>query len=103
MGNTLELRIPLESATNREQVEMLQESKKARHEGKEGEKEEEKKSGDTKAPGPQEEEDVKLVVPFEACLETFFGDEVVEYKNPSIGHLAPANRRARLKTFPRYV
>ena len=42
--------------------------------------------------GPDDEEE-KLLVPFEACLETFFGVGMVEYKNPSLGYLNPAKVR----------
>jgi ubiquitin carboxyl-terminal hydrolase 5/13 len=93
VSNTLELRIPLDRAINKEEVDMLREAKKARIESKEG-------NTESLTPGADEE---KLMVPFEECLNTFFGNEVVDYNNPTVGHPAPATKSNRMHGFPRYL
>jgi ubiquitin carboxyl-terminal hydrolase 5/13 len=92
VANTLELRIPLDKAVNKEEVESLREAKKARIE--------EKSSTEAVSPGGDEE---KLLVPFEECLRTFFGSEMVEYTNPTVGHPAIATKTNRLHGFPKYL
>ena len=91
-SNTLELRIPLEAAINQEEVETAERLKKARVE-----------SGAAAAAAPGGDGETKPIVPFEACLETFFGNEIVELRNPSLGAIVPTLKTVRLKTFPRYL
>ena len=89
--NHLELRIPVELAVNREEVTRSQERKKQRLE-----------SGE-KGTSESKDEDIKPIVPFQACLDTFFLEEPVELYNPSLGQSVPASSVARMKTFPRYL
>ena len=44
-----------------------------------------------------EEEDT-LVVPFLDCLNTYFSEEIVDYKNPSLGNnsFGPASRTTKM-------
>ena len=88
--NTLELRIPLDAAINTAEVEHVREAKKARIEQQ-------------TSVSAHELEDVKLHIPFAACLNTVFGSELVEYNNPSVGHRASATKSIKLKNFPRYL
>ena len=71
----------------REEVETLQNRKKQRLE--EGARDKDKDTAEEK-----EKDDLILVVPFSKCLNTFFGDEIVEMRNPSLGPgiLGPAKR-----------
>lgn len=90
LANTLELRIPLDAAVNKEEVESCQAAKKAR----------------TESNNPtlkQEEDDVKLRIPFVACLDTFMGNETIEYTNPSLHQVVPTIRTHRLTSFPTYL
>jgi ubiquitin carboxyl-terminal hydrolase 5/13 len=50
-----------------------------------------------------DEEEEKLIVPFQCCLNTFFGVEYLEYKNPGVGSLTLTQKTCRLKNFPRYL
>lgn len=88
IANTLELRIPMDAAVNRDEVERHNESKRARVE-------------ENPAAALDPDDDVKLVIPFERCLETFFSPEVVAFR--SQGVVRPATRTTKLKTFPRYL
>ena len=92
--NTLELRIPLDAAINIAEVEHVREAKKARIE---------QPAAATTTINAQEIDDVKLHIPFSACLNTVFGSEAVEFNNPSVGHLAAATKSIKLKNFPRYL
>ena len=92
----MELRIPLEQATNRDEVEIIKNRKKQRlaqsQEGAGGAA----TGGDGSSSGVGvgagvDEEDDKLVVPVAACLSTFFVDETIEYRNPSLGNLHTLN------------
>ena len=46
------------------------------------------------------EEDETLIVPFSACLNTFFSEEVIQYRNPSLGPnvSGPAMRTTKIGT-----
>ncbi len=90
LQNTMELRIPLTSAVNKKEVEQFQEFKKQKLETSDA------------ATGNSMEE-VKLLVPWEACLDTFFRDSIVEFRNPSLGSVVPTTRRVRMSNFPRYL
>jgi hypothetical protein len=54
-----------------------------------------------------DDEDDKLIVPFAACVESYFGDsEIHEFRNPSLGPdagLGRALQTVRLATFPPYL
>ena len=89
----MELRIPLDQATNRDEVEIIKNRKKQRlaqtQEGL-GNAGDGPSSGVAVAVGvapAEDEEDDKLIVPVSACLSTFFVDETIEYRNPSLGNL----------------
>ena len=72
------------------QLNKKQKLEKERNEGKDdGEKEKEK----------VEDEDT-LVVPFSACLNTFFSEETIQCRNPSIGatFIGPAVRTTKMGT-----
>ena len=109
LGNTLELRIPLDAAVNRAEVDLVQERKKARLSNEKGGSGEwVVVDGETiKNASEGEEEDPKLLIPFEACLHTFFSEETVDFNNPTLGPgpagATKASRTARLRTFPRYL
>lgn len=62
-------------------------------------------SSDPSEAAGSSEPDVKLVVPFEACLDTAFGPGVLEdFANPALGgERASATRIMRMKTFPPYL
>ena len=112
--NQMELRIPLDQATNRDEVEIIKNRKKQRlaqaQEGTTGDGTNGAPSGMGVAMGVggpvEEEEDDKLIVPLSACLSTFFVDETIEYRNPSLGpHTmrGTANKTVTLATFPPYL
>jgi len=96
--NTLELEIPLDKALNVAEVELVRERKRARLESSA-----EKAAEEAAAKLLPDDEDVKLVVPFEACLQKFFQEEIIAYKNPSVGYAAPTKQQVCFKTFPRYL
>jgi len=87
LANTWDLRIPLDRAVNLVQVDELRTLKKQRI------NEEMKDSSD----------DLRLVVPFEAVVETHFIEEVVSYTNPAVGAAAPTTRSIRFQSFPKYL
>jgi len=97
--NILELRIPLDAATNKEEVEQFQEKKKQKLEA----------GSDTgtananASAAVSSTEEIKLQVPFQACLDTFFEEETVQFTNPTIGQPTATSRRSRMATFPRYL
>lgn len=96
LENTLRLNIPLDRAVNRHLVEEM-EKKKAKIEG----------GAAVGSPAKAEavaDEDVKLQVPLQACLENHFAASIIEgATNPSVGYPAPRLRQTLLKTFPRYL
>lgn len=83
---SLDLNVPLQCAINKEEVETLQEYKKQKL--------------DT---DKTEVADVKLIIPFEACLNSFFAEENVEINNPSINSNVMSVKTTKFKTFPRYL
>lgn len=91
--NIIELRIPLEAATNKAEVEQFQESKKQKLDT----------VANTGNSTVSSTEEVKLQVPFQACLDTFFQEETVQFRNPTLGQSAPTSRRSRMSSFPRYL
>ena len=106
----MELRIPLDQASNRDEVEIIKNRKKQRlAETQEGLG----TNGDGASAGvgvgvapAADEEDDKLIVPLSACLSTFFVDETIEYRNPSLGPdtmRGTANKTVTLATFPPYL
>lgn len=87
----LELAIPLEAALNADVVADVRDRKRQR-------------VGEGKDEG--EEEEPKLVVPFTACLETYFTAESVVFRHPSRPVSSPAGtatRSTRFRTFPNYL
>jgi ubiquitin carboxyl-terminal hydrolase 5/13 len=85
--NIVELPIPLSMARNREEVESYLERKRKRSE-----------SG-IKC---DDEEEVKLEVSFDSCLDSYFASEEVDMTNPSVGRVH-ALRSVRFTSFPRYL
>jgi ubiquitin carboxyl-terminal hydrolase 5/13 len=106
--NIWELSIPLDAAINTDEVEGHRERKRKREE-----------MLCTEAPVGSigqtlrkqvDDEEPKLVVPFQACIDKFFSPELVEYRNPSLraspsspSPLVPAKRTCSFKNFPRYI
>ena len=90
-SNMMELRIPLDAATNRAYVDGCeQEMKRAKLENR----------NDTTA----DREVPKLLVPFEACLATYFADSTIEYANPSLeGASSPCISNTRMRSLPDYL
>jgi ubiquitin carboxyl-terminal hydrolase 5/13 len=79
----LSVQVPLDQAVNIDEVESQKKRQKI-----------------DAAPG----EDVKLLVPFSACLESYFAPETVsDFYSTAIGRRGLANKIARFKIFPRYL
>ena len=79
----------------REEVETLQNRKKQRlEEGARDKDKDRDTEKDRDSAVEKEKDDLTLVVPFSKCLNTFFGDEIVEMRNPTLGPgiLGPAKR-----------
>jgi ubiquitin carboxyl-terminal hydrolase 5/13 len=72
-------------------VELAQVSKKSRLEEKDA-------AAAALAP---DDDDVKLVVPFEACLQSYFSEEQIEMFN--LGAKVEATRASKFLNFPRYL
>jgi ubiquitin carboxyl-terminal hydrolase 5/13 len=87
--NILELAIPLEAATNKEQVNQFQEAKRVRLES-------------ASPPRDVEGEEIKLDVPFEACLASLFSEEEIDFTLPEAGRVK-ASKTSRMATFPRFL
>ena len=77
----------------RAEVETRQLNKKQKLEENGVEEKNEKNEKNEKS----EEEDT-LVVPFLDCLNTYFSEEIVDYKNPSLGNnsFGPASRTTKM-------
>ena len=94
--NLLELHIPLDGAVNKEEVAAHQLERK-------------RKLDDCSSKAKADEgldEAPKLIVPFGACLESYFQEGIVDYRNPSLGADCPmttATRSVRFNNFPRYL
>jgi ubiquitin carboxyl-terminal hydrolase 5/13 len=94
LTNILELPIPLEDAINQVEVDQLQEKKRKLQEE-----------------NPEEisqkflEDDVKLIVPFQSCLDFYFRPTLIELRNPSLSveGLTPALKTQRFQYFPKYL
>ena len=94
-SNMLELRIPLEAATNRDEVDRYEQEQNSKRAKIESETEKDRVI-DTDAP--------KLHIPFSACLSSMFEDEVIQFSNPSLGGAsAPCSSNTRMRSFPSYL
>eukprot|EP00606_Chrysophyceae_sp_TOSAG23-5_P000471 GSChrysophyteH2.ASY1.ANO1.1521.1 assembled CDS len=84
-SNMLDLRVPIAAAVNKDVVEAYeQEVKKAKLEES------------TSIP--------RLEIPFQACLDTYFAEETIEFANPSLGgQSAPCVSNTRFRSFPKYL
>ncbi|PSC74028.1 ubiquitin carboxyl-terminal hydrolase 5 isoform X1 [Micractinium conductrix] len=92
----LRLEIPREAATNREDVEAYKERQAQRLQLKE--------QGASDAAAGQEEEPVSLRVPFNACLERFAAEALVDdYQSAAAGKMVTASKRTRITSFPPYL
>ena len=96
-SNMLDLRVPIAAAVNKDVVEAYeQEVKKA--------KLEESTSSTAAAAKSKEAEVPRLEVPFQACLDTYFAEETIEFANPSLGgQSAPCVSNTRFRSFPKYL
>ena len=91
-NNLLELRIPLEAAINRAEVEREEEMKEAKRSKLDASIEKDKEA-------PKQ-----LEVPFAACLAAYFADEQIEFQNPSLGGASgPHTSNTRFRSFPQYL
>lgn len=91
--NILELPIPLEDAINEQEVHQFQEKKRKLQE-------------ESREPGIVNEDDLKLIVPFQSCLNSYFHPTLVDLRNPSLsthGPLTPALKTQRFQYFPKYL
>lgn len=82
--NAIDLRIPLDKATNTAEVCDFQEKKKLKID-------------------VNDIDDVKLIVPFEEVLSSYFSDEIIELKNPSLGYQTPMTKSLKFQSFPRFL
>lgn len=92
--NILELPIPLQDAINEQEVHQFQEKKRKLQEE------------NSLEPSCTSEEDMKLIVPFQSCLASYFHPTVVELRNPTLpsdGPLTPALKTHRFGYFPKYL
>uniref|UniRef100_A0A7S0NC19 Ubiquitin carboxyl-terminal hydrolase n=1 Tax=Hanusia phi TaxID=3032 RepID=A0A7S0NC19_9CRYP len=86
----LSLLIPLDAATNKDEVQSYEErnAKRQKNEISEAEK----------------EEPVKAHIPFDACISSYMKEVVVEdYLSPATGSKGAAVKSTRIKRFPKYL
>lgn len=93
LTNIFELPIPLEDAINQIEVNQSQEKKR---------KLQEENPGNVSL---YAEDDIKLIVPFQSCLNFYFRPTLVELRNPSLSEdgLTPALKTQRFQYFPKYL
>ena len=90
--NVLPLEVPVDLATNKEEVDRERELKRQKTE-----------SGESGAKGDDDSasEPTRPIVPFDACLSAFAADETVDdFYSTALGRKGVATKRARLKTMP---
>lgn len=102
LANVLELSIPLEAAINQQEIHQHQERKRKLEEQKDDEE-----KTQTQA---QLEDEPKLIIPFQACLDHFFAPTSIELRNPTLqsdtstpAPLTPAIKTHRFQYFPKYL
>lgn len=94
-GNwSLDLKIPLDKATNKEAVDLVQERKKQKL-----------SPSNTSPKASSDDEDLRLSVPFEECIASYFAPSPCEMINPSVSTTRNivASKTARIKSFPKYL
>ncbi|KAG5191063.1 hypothetical protein JKP88DRAFT_347491 [Tribonema minus] len=103
--NVLSLKIPLEAATNKAEVEAYKErvSKKQKvGDAAQTSAAEDEEASSAHAPFAASE--VRPAVPLSACLETFFAPEMVaNFISTAVPGRGMASKRQRLANFPRYL
>lgn len=91
--NVLPLMVPVDAATNAAALAEFEERREL--------KRQKTTEGAVAAPSVDEEETVRPVVPFMACLERVAADETVEdFYSSALGRKGLATKRFRFKTFP---
>jgi len=96
--NVLTLPVPVEAATNRQDVEAYEErhAKRSKPNGGDG--------GWRRGGGGDEEARVQLRVPFEACIAALAAEErIADWTSPVTKEKGEAVRRLRLRSFPDYL
>ena len=92
--NILELRIPIDRATNRSEVELSRDTKRP------------KLDSDSNIESKQlevvsNEEEIRFQVPFEACLQDYFEPEYIEMNDRGV--IVNAKKTLRFIGFPKYL
>ena len=91
--NVLPLEVPVELATNKEDLARERELKRQKTESGE--------SGERQGDDDAASEPTRPIVPFDACLSAFAADETVDdFYSTALGRKGVAAKRARLKTMP---
>ena len=91
--NVLPLEVPVELATNKEDLARERELKRQKTESGE--------SGERQGDDDAASEPARPIVPFDACLSAFAADETVDdFYSTALGRKGVAAKRARLKTMP---
>ncbi len=92
IDNMLSLPIALDSATNKGLVEEYEERKNKRQKLA------------TNGAKAEEEDPVKLIIPFKACVDSFSAEEQIDdFKSPVTQEKGIALKRCRFRTFPEYL
>ncbi|ACO65323.1 predicted protein [Micromonas commoda] len=91
--NVLPLEVPVDLATNKEDLDRERELKRQKTESGE--------SGERHGDDDSVREPTRPIVPFDACLSAFAADETVDdFYSTALGRKGVAAKRARLKTMP---